>query len=351
MNRLITENSTTGKYETVQSTAGSLNTTGGGGGSTTSIIKGNDGDDGAGTNRTIKTNSLGQLSITNSDITSGNGDLSNGSLQQVLMYGKQSDGTLRPMDTTSQGRQIVDVIELTASGKISTSTALSSVQMCGYREDTGNSFHTFKVASDGTMHTNLFGYTDVGDNNSAVRVGCDTAGNLSTLDSTLNAKISKGDGVISAGSGGIQQNLMYGKDASNNLDPLKIDAQGHLEITVDDVSANITNELPVQHKITRGTVTVASPFVSGGTSSVIDVGDKKNFNFHMVGAGGSHSGFFVEGSNDNSNFVKVAEFLPQSLGGSSYIGGSVSKGFRYYRIENGGADANITFSVYNLTDA
>ena len=106
----------------------------------------------------------------------------------------------------------------------------------------------------------------------------------------------------------------------------------------------------MKQQIERGTVTVSSPFASGGTSSVIDVGDKKNFNFHMVGAGNSHSGFFVEASNDNSNFVKVAEFLPQTLGGGSYIGGSVSKGFRYYRIANGGADCSISFSVYNLTD-
>jgi hypothetical protein len=346
MNRLLAENSTTGKYEVINSTSGSLNTTGGGSGSSfDGVIKGvTDINNPTNTIKNIKVDTAGSIKVDdinisqarktftegqdpsiglgtgvsltqqfciiggvdncnsnfdqlnpcridtdgklnvfattgdisdlrhtssnksvatlqseiNDKITVGNATLSNGNLQQVLMYGKDSSGNLRPLDTTSQGRQIVDVIELNASGKIQSSTALSSIQLCGYREDTGNSFHTLKCSSDGILNT--------------------------------------------------------------------------------------------KQTIERGTVTVASPFVSGTTSNTIDVGDKKNFNFHMVGAGNSHQGFFVEGSNDNSTFQRVAEFLPQTLGNTSYIGGSVSKGFQYYRIENGGNDASITFSVYNLTD-
>ncbi len=131
---------------------GALATTGGGGDPFDGVIKANDGNDGGGTERTIKCNANGELSTTNTNITKGQGVIPvNGELQQVLMYGRKPDATLQPLETIGD-RLLVDVLELSPSGKITTSTALSSVQVCGY--DTGTSqFKTIKVDGDGNVLT------------------------------------------------------------------------------------------------------------------------------------------------------------------------------------------------------
>ena len=70
-------------------------------------------------------------------------------LQQVLMYGRKDDGTLQPLECLGD-RLLVDVVELAASGRITTSTALSSVQMCGFH--TGdNRFKTVSVDTNGQL--------------------------------------------------------------------------------------------------------------------------------------------------------------------------------------------------------
>ncbi len=85
-------------------------------------------------------------------ITKGNAPTGvGGELQQVLMYGKKPDGTLQPLETLGD-RLLVDVLELSASGQITTSTALSSVQACGY-DTTTSKFKTLNVDSNGSLNT------------------------------------------------------------------------------------------------------------------------------------------------------------------------------------------------------
>ena len=107
------------------------------------------GDSGTSTN--LLCSATGDLSVSDVNITKGNAPTSAGAeLQQVLIYGKNPDGTLQPLETLGD-RLLVDVLELSPSGKISTSSALSSIQICGVREDTGNTFHTLKCSADGTL--------------------------------------------------------------------------------------------------------------------------------------------------------------------------------------------------------
>ena len=73
-------------------------------------------------------------------------------LQQVLMYGRNNDGTLHPLESVGD-RLLVDVLELAAGGHITTSTSLSSVQICGYDTVTSE-FKTVDVNSDGVITTN-----------------------------------------------------------------------------------------------------------------------------------------------------------------------------------------------------
>lgn len=72
-------------------------------------------------------------------------------LQQVLIYGRKDDGTLQPLECLGD-RLLVDVVELSASGRITTSSALSSVQICGYDTVTSR-FKTLLVDSDGKLET------------------------------------------------------------------------------------------------------------------------------------------------------------------------------------------------------
>lgn len=73
-------------------------------------------------------------------------------LQQVLMYGRKPDGTLQPLETIGD-RLLVDVLELSASGRITTSSALSSVQICGF-DTTSARFKTLLTDGDGRLETN-----------------------------------------------------------------------------------------------------------------------------------------------------------------------------------------------------
>lgn len=73
-------------------------------------------------------------------------------LQQTLIYGRKDDGTLQPLECLGD-RLLVDVVELAASGRITTSSALSSVQICGYDTITSR-FKTIDVNSDGVITTN-----------------------------------------------------------------------------------------------------------------------------------------------------------------------------------------------------
>jgi hypothetical protein len=52
---------------------------------------------------------------------------------------------------------------------------------------------------------------------------------------SIDGKITQGyDLQIASGGSGLQQNLIYGRDNSGNLDALKTDSSGHLEVVVDD---------------------------------------------------------------------------------------------------------------------
>lgn len=106
--------------------------------------------------RTENATNLGTLDSSidniNAKLTKGSGVITaGGTLQQVLLYGKKADTTLQPLECSGD-RLLVDVVELAASGPITTSTALSSVQVCGYDSGTAQ-FKTLKVDSAGVLET------------------------------------------------------------------------------------------------------------------------------------------------------------------------------------------------------
>ena len=72
---------------------------------------------------------------------------------------------------------------------------------------------------------------------------------LSTIEgdtTSIDGKITQGEADVAGGGNGLQQILCYGKDQSGNLDPLNVDNNGHLKITLNDISSGITDALPVE---------------------------------------------------------------------------------------------------------
>ena len=70
-------------------------------------------------------------------------------------------------------------------------------------------------------------------------------GSINTSASSIDGKMTRGEGDVAGGGSGLFQVLAYGKDQSGNLDPLNVDNNGHLKITINDIESGISTALPV----------------------------------------------------------------------------------------------------------
>lgn len=70
-------------------------------------------------------------------------------------------------------------------------------------------------------------------------------GSISTSSSSIDGKMTRGEGDVAGGGSGLFQVLAYGKDQSGNLDPLNVDNNGHLKITINDIESGISTALPI----------------------------------------------------------------------------------------------------------
>lgn len=177
----------------------------------------------AGTGQTLLTGTLiGSdqcLDVNNPFITNGNGVINaGGTLQQVLIYGKKDDGTLQPLECLGD-RLLVDVVELAASGKISTSTALSAVQVCGF-DDATSQFKTLNVDGNGDLQVS----------DQLGRFGMTTGIDAST---SLSGSLTETKQVINCG--------VDNPTASTKITPMKVSVDGRLEV---DVEGGITQIAP-----------------------------------------------------------------------------------------------------------
>ncbi len=217
----------------------------------------------ANTSTNLKCSATGDLSVSDANITKGNATITaGGSLQSVLIYGKKSDGTLEPLECSGD-RLLVDVVELAASGPISTSSAMSSVQICGKREDTGNTFHTLKCSADGTLIASstqlpttlgqkanassistcrsstagaydLSARTTIGTASTTTKLNCNASGQLSVLE-PINRAIQE----ITNDSGGSALNLQI--DAGEYTESIGMAGYRHINIVIE--SAETTKKL------------------------------------------------------------------------------------------------------------
>lgn len=205
---------------------------------------------------TLQTTTNTKLASLDTKITTGQDVKAVGeALQQVLIYGRKDDGTLQPLECNGD-RLLVDVLELAASGQITTSTALSSQQICGFDSATSK-FKTVKVNTD-----------------------------------------------------------------------------GELEVSDDSNRSSETD-------IVSSTLVTASSQIGID----IDIGLKKSI--IIIGQCSGNHAFYLEHSNDNTNWYLNTEVSPVSHSGNYHFNLKVEDSLRYYRLMNG-TNAN-TFTLKYIT--
>jgi hypothetical protein len=194
--------------------------------------------------------------------------------------------------------------------------------------------------------------------------GLATEATLTIQSSTItniDGKITQGyDAQVASGGNGLQQTLCYGLDTGGNLDALRVDNSGHLEVTIDDfvkgqttsansfpvVLASDQSSVPVTfssgtHSGSQANLFSASSVVAGDTSSVITTTSSSKINIFGNTTDTANS-IEVEMSADNINWYPVGfGIFPDSSGNFAEF---LNRPSNYWRIKVGGT-ATITATL------
>jgi len=212
---------------------------------------------------TVTTDGLESLQTTaNTSLTSLDSKITKGQdvkvagsdLQQVLMYGRNNDGTLHPLESVGD-RLMVDVMELSPTGP-HTPTSLPSM----------------------AVHAQVEG--------------------------------------------------------TNGFKNLQVNTAGQLEVSDD---SNRSAEVDI----------VSAVYTTASTQIGIDIDISLKKSIIIIGRSDGNHSFYLEHSNDNTNWYLNTEVSPVSHDGNYHFNIKVDDGLRYYRLMNG-THAN-TFTLKYVT--
>jgi hypothetical protein len=183
------------------------------------------------------------------------------------------------------------------------------------------------------------------------------AGDTTSLDSKINQGY---DATIASGGSGLQQILCYGLDVAGDLDALRVDNSGHLEVTVDDFvkgQATMANSFPVtvasdQSRLDVDTVKVEvtisqvnQAIINGNsfTSTAVDMRGYERISFFGTSTNTSDM-IYVLVSADDITYYNTGENVGQDFtsGDFSY---NATLGARYFKLQQGSADFNSNFTI------
>ena len=245
-----------------------------------------------------------------------------------LVLGKNPSNELKEIELTNSGNLKVDLAG-SSGGAISANVDI-----------TGN---TIGLATDTTLNSRA---------SEATLLSADSyLSSISTDTLNLDSKITQGyDAQVASGGNGLSQNLVYGRDASGNLDALLTDASGHLEVVVDDFvkgQANMANSFPVvasdQSAISvssagGNTTNVAETLatLAGGTATSTAVDMDGSTNLTIFGQTDNNTDAIeVLVSHDNSTYyTDPSSFVATQPSGSNtdFSIQISSSGARYFKI-------------------
>ena len=167
---------------------------------------------------------------------------------------------------------------------------------------------------------------------------------------SLDGKITQGyDAQIASGGDGAQQVLCYGRDNSGNLDALRTDASGHLEVVVDDFvkgQATMANSFPVVIASDQSAISVSTAGgnttnnnesiagTANGTanSTAQDMNGSSQLTIFGTSTNTSDP-IIVQVSHDSSTWVEHTEYYVNfSASGGAYAVNISNTGARYWRV-------------------
>ena len=282
-----------------------------------------------------------------------------------LVLGKNGSNELKEINLTNSGNLKVDLAG-SSGGAIAANVDITGNTIgisTSALQTSGNASLT-TIAGDTTSMDAKITACDTGAvvvSSSALPAGAATDAVLQSADSylgtiatdtfNLDSKTTQGyDAQIASGGNGLQQNLVYGRDASGNLDALLTDASGHLEVVVDDFvkgQATMANSFPVVIASNQSAISVSSaggnttnvndvlaPGAGGtATSTAVDMDGFTNLSFFGSSTNTSDQ-ILVQVSHNNSTWVENTEaYVSFSPSGGEFFVNIPNTGARYFRVQ------------------
>jgi len=180
--------------------------------------------------------------------------------------------------------------------------------------------------------------------------------------SALNTKVTQGyDAQVASGGSGLVQNLVYGRDATGNLDALLTDASGHLEVVVDDfvkgqalMAASFPVVISSDQSAVEGTKPDATNTIdtlapTSGSTAVTTAVDLNGSNGNFTAFGNTSNltdPLELEFSADNVTYYRSGDFFVNVLGSGDYAVQLQDIGARYVRL----SQTDTLLSAWNWTN-
>lgn len=226
-----------------------------------------------------------------------------------------SHGSLSVSDSTSQST--LSSINSALGGTISTSDSTAQSTLSSINSALGGSLSVSDSTSQASLST--------------------IAGDTTSLDN----KFVQGYSSVSSGGSGLVQVLAMGKDQSGNLDPLNVDSQGHLKITLNDIESGISNSIPVSDATAQSTLSQIESAVELIDDIVLTDGNAYSAS--------SSKGVMLLAKDNSGNFKPVelnsSSELKVSSSGSSAVSASATTLFSSQSVSN---SANVLSSAVDL---